>query len=285
MHRLRAKHRTELVYAGPVAESTNEIRMTPRDNGRQTVVSWSVRIEPETELMESTDAFGNRLLWFQLTEKHRRMVIDCEAVVDVRLPAPPAVEPTWDDLADERLQDELAEYLSPSRYVRWTGPVTSYMAELDLPEEPHVRTWLSTLERRINETVVYSPGSTSVDTPVEEVVHARRGVCQDMAHLAIAICRSRGIPARYVSGWLHNTGHDGPGESHAWIECHLGPAGWIEFDPTHPGMSHRDYVRIGVGRDYADVPPIRGSYLGPPTTSMKVHVIVDEIPLEPRVPG
>ena len=97
-----------------------------------------------------------------------------------------------------------------------------------------------------------------------------RGVCQDMAHLMIAVARRRGVAARYVSGWLNLPGRDDPGESHAWVELAVPGVGWVEFDPTHPDPDQEHYVRLAVGRDYADVPPLRGSYLGPITESMTV---------------
>ena len=275
MPRLRAKHRTELRYAGPIGESVNELRMTPRDWEHQRVVEAATSIEPDTEMRASTDAFGNTVLWFQLTRSHERLVVESTALVDVT-PAAPRGDGRWDGLTDPAFVDRWAEFLTPSRFIRWTAPVAALAAELDLPGNGSVGAWLTALERGVNEAITYTPGATTVDTPVEEVVHARRGVCQDMAHLAIAICRHRGVPARYVSGWLHQPGHDGPAESHAWLEAHVGDAGWVELDPTHPGMD-LDYVRIGIGRDYADVPPIRGSYVGPPTTDLIVSVEVAEL--------
>ena len=117
-----------------------------------------------------------------------------------------------------------------------------------------------------------------MDTPIEEVVRAGAGVCQDMAHLMIALCRRRGMAARYISGWLHLPGIERPGESHAWVEAAVPGLGWVELDPTHPDAAHEDYVRLAVGRDYADVPPLRGSYVGPPTEGMSVAVQVTELP-------
>jgi transglutaminase-like putative cysteine protease len=276
MPRLRAKHRTELHYAGPVMESVNELRMTPKDTPRQCVISAETSVEPEVELRPSVDAYGNRVLWFQLAERHDHLLVEAEAVVEVTAGRAEG-DAEWRALKEPEVLDALAEFLSPSRFVRWTPPLTGLAAEIDLPEGGTVRPWLAAVERGVGATIEYSPGSTGVDTPVEEVVHARRGVCQDMAHVMISICRCHGVPARYVSGWLHQPGHDGPAESHAWVEAYVGDAGWIELDPTHPGMEHLDYVRIGIGRDYADVPPIKGSYVGPATDEMAVVVTVDEV--------
>ncbi len=138
--------------------------------------------------------------------------------------------------------------------------------------------WGASLEAEINKAIVYTTGVTEVDTPIEEVVRVGRGVCQDMAHLMIAVARRRGVAARYVSGWLHLPGLEGPGESHAWVEIAVPGMGWVEYDPTHPAPSTEHYVRLAVGRDYDDVPPLRGSYLGPPTDRMDVVVEVRELP-------
>ena len=113
---------------------------------------------------------------------------------------------------------------------------------------------------------------------MEEVVAVGRGVCQDMAHLMIAVCRRHGLAARYVSGWLFQPGSEGPGESHAWVEAAIPGLGWVELDPTHPAPQHERYVRLATGRDYSDVPPLKGSYLGPATEEMTVTVEVRQLP-------
>ena len=156
--------------------------------------------------------------------------------------------------------------------------MTSSRASSALDESTGVLGWARSVEAGVNQAITYEPGATKVDTPVEEVVRVGRGVCQDMAHLMIALCRRRGVAARYVSGWLHLPGLEGPGESHAWVELAVPGRGWVEFDPTHPDPAHEHYVRLAVGRDYADVPPLRGSYLGPPTEKMAVTVEVRQLP-------
>jgi transglutaminase-like putative cysteine protease len=280
MPRLHAKHRTEIRYAGSVGESVNEIRLTPSGNGRQTV-EWShVRTEPAAELLSHTDAFGNHVQWFQLTEPHERLVVESEAIVLTR-PSVPRADGAGQGLAgaaDPDYNDRYAEFLAGSRHVRWVDPVGEFADELELDESGSALTWARTLEAEVNRAIVYTTGVTEVDTPVEEVVRVGRGVCQDMAHLMIAIARRRGVAARYVSGWLHLPGLEGPGESHAWVEMAIPGLGWVEFDPTHPEPAHEHYVRLAAGRDYADVPPLRGSYLGPPTKGMAVTVEVREVP-------
>ncbi|WP_217922915.1 transglutaminase family protein [Miltoncostaea oceani] len=280
MPRLHAKHRTEIRYAGPVGESVNEIRLLPSGNGRQAVEWATVRTEPPAELLPHVDAYGNEVRWFQLTEPHDVLLVESEAVVVTR-PAPPRAFDSasgFDDTTGDDYGQLYAEFLSGSPFIRWVEPVASFADALELDESFGVLAWARALEAGVNRAITYTQGATRVDTPIEEVVRAGRGVCQDMAHVMIACARRRGIAARYISGWLNLPNHSGPGESHAWAELAIPGLGWVEFDPTHPEPSSEHYVRLAVGRDYADVPPLRGSYLGPPTEGMTVTVEVRELP-------
>lgn len=278
MPRLHAKHRTEIRYAGNVGESVNEVRLTPSANGRQSVEWCHMRSEPAAEMLSHRDAYGNVVHWFQLTQPHGRLVVESEAIVATR-PAPPrdgAGGGSMADAADPRYADAHAEFLAGSRHVRWVEPVGAFADALAL-DDSSALAWGRSLEAEVNRAITYTPGVTQVDTPVEEVVRVGHGVCQDMAHLMIAVARRRGVAARYVSGWLNLPGRDEPGESHAWVELNVPGLGWVEFDPTHPEPRLGDYVRLAFGRDYGDVPPLRGSYLGPATEQMTVTVEVREI--------
>lgn len=280
MPRLHAKHRTEIHYAGPVGESINEVRLMPWPNGRQQVEWATLRVEPAAELVVHADAFGNEVRWFQLAEPHERLVVEAEAVVVTR-PTPPRVPGScrgFDAIDDPAYGDEHAEFLAGSTHIRWVEPVAGFADAMGLDESDGVLGWARALEAGVNASIAYTPGATRVDSPVEEVVRVGRGVCQDMAHLMIACARRRGVAARYISGWLNVPNHEGPGESHAWVELAIPGLGWVEFDPTHPEPASEHYVRLAVGRDYADVPPLRGSYLGPPTEAMAVTVEVRELP-------
>ncbi len=267
-------------YAGTAGESVNEIRLSPSDNGRQRV-EWShVRVEPAAELFGHADAYGNDVRWFQLVGPHERLVVESEAIVvtrpATRLPASAGGELV--ELDDPDYAERHAEFLTASAHVRWGAPVAELAGALALDEGEGALAWVRRLEAEVNRAIVYTTGVTRVDTPIEDVVRAGAGVCQDMAHLMIALCRRRGMAARYVSGWLHLPGIERPGESHAWVEAAVPGLGWVELDPTHPDPAHEDYVRLAVGRDYADVPPLRGSYVGPATEGMSVVVEVKELP-------
>ncbi len=280
MRKLRASHRTELVYAGNARESINEMRQTPLDGGRQAVEMIEVATTPEAELHRHRDAFGNEVVWFQLPDHHEALTVESTAIVRMLSPSDRRAETAvaWSAYDDAPYADAMAEFLLPSALVTWPEAVDYFAQGLEIDPELAPLAWLVALEAAVNRAITYETGSTTVDTPVERVVEARRGVCQDMAHLFIALCRRRGVPARYLSGWLHQAGRELPGESHAWAEAHLPGGEWFEFDPTHPTPDLTDYVRLGIGRDYNDVPPIRGTYVGAPTKSMTVTVEVREIP-------
>jgi transglutaminase-like putative cysteine protease len=281
MLRLHARHRTELRYGGAARESVNEARLVPLSFGRQRVEEASVRVRPDVELSGHRDAFGNEVIWFQVADPHERLVVEAEAVVVVESapPLPPPADPggQWALLETRGYADVLAEYVAPSSLVRWPQEVVELAKSLDLPRDGGVTGWLDALERSVHEALVYEQGVTRFDTPVAEVVRARRGVCQDFAHLSVAICRHAGVAARYVSGWLYRPDGREPGESHAWMEAYVPDVGWVERDPTHPGNPDDRYIRLAVGRDYADVAPLRGTYVGAPTERMTVEVEIEEL--------
>ena len=276
--RLTVRHRTELRYPVPSRESVNHVRLTPVAGPQQEVRAASVQTFPEARISWFDDAFGNRVGWFQVHEPHDRLVVEATAIVEPLHPAratPSALAlAAWEDVELDSYGEDHAEFLVPSTFARWSPTVQQFADELgisaDRPGE-----WLAELEYALAENISYSPGFTRVDTPIERVIQIRRGVCQDLAQLFIALARRRGIATRYVSGWLYRPGADTPGESHAWAEAFLPGVGWIQFDPTHPDPDLGRYVRIGVGRDYADVPPLRGSYVGAVADDMVVEVTVD----------
>lgn len=277
MLKLHVRHRTEMRYAGDAHDSINEVRLAPQTSGRQVVERAGIFVKPYVDVHRHIDAFGNEVAWFQIEDPHDRLLVEAEAIVAVTPHAPHPEAVPWRALDDAKLRCNLQEYLAGSRLVHWADAVESFAAELGCDHIDDVAAWLRAMERGVCDSIRYVPGSTSVDTTVRHVLEVRSGVCQDMAHLFLALCRRRGVPARYVSGWLFEPGRDKPAESHAWCDAFIPGAGWVEFDPTHPEPDLNHYVRIGVGRDYMDVPPFRGTYLGAPTERMIVTVEVDEV--------
>lgn len=278
MLRLRASHRTDIAYAGTVHDSVNEVRVIPHDDGRQAVEDPYVHVEPAADVFLHTDAFGNRVAWFQVATPHRLLRIEATATVtvDPREAAPGAV--AWDAFDDPGLRDEVGEYLLESPRVTPSPAVEAFAAEVDRTGTGDAVEWLRHAERAVCDSIEYQPGSTTVDSTVDHLLEVRRGVCQDMAHLFLALCRRRGVPARYVSGWLYEPERTTPNESHAWCEAWLPGHGWLEFDPTHPEPRLDHYIRVGVGRDYSDVPPVRGHYVGADTQGMTVTVEITPAP-------
>jgi transglutaminase-like putative cysteine protease len=278
--RLRVRHRTELAYAGQARESVNEARLLPVDGPRTAVASAELHVDPGAPVHTHRDVYGNTVAWFQVPEPHERLVVDARCTVLSHDQAPFAGDADaaggWEELADPAVRDAHAEFLMRTPHAAW-GPRVAALADvLPSPHGMGVGEWVEETIQAVHLAVAYTPGATLVDTPVEVVASERRGVCQDLAHLAIALFRRQGVPARYVSGWLHDPARGAPGESHAWVEAFVPGAGWREVDPTHPEPITARWVRVATGRDYADVPPLRGTYQGDATERMAVTVETEE---------
>jgi len=258
--RLAIEHVTSFSYAEPVRSSFNEVRMAPLTTARQNTLRADVFTAPLTAAYWYTDYWGTRMLAFDIAQPHVALEIRAAATVDTG-PAPEVpVNASWDEI--EGVADRFAEYLAPTAYTRCDDNLDDIGGELrrDTP--------LGTVEAVLSwvyEAIAYEPGVTSVHTSAPEVVAAGKGVCQDRAHVALALLRWSGIPARYVSGYLHPhldpvIGDTVDGQSHAWMEVWTG--GWWESDPTNPGTVGRRHVTVGRGRDYGDVAPLKGIYAG-----------------------
>jgi transglutaminase-like putative cysteine protease len=209
--------------------------------------------------------------------------IVAEAVVETRLANPfkglNLMLPDWEDYAPSTFQEE-AEYLVESPYVTLNEKVRVIAEQVKESSNGSVADYLLRLASWIHNELTYDPDATHVHTKLNEVLELRAGVCQDFAHLMIACCRSMGIPARYVSGYLFVGGTDGMrGEqaTHAWLECKLPNGTWLGIDPTNDLLVNDRYVAVHTGRDYTDVTPTRGVYVGTPATSLVVSVTVDRL--------
>lgn len=277
--RLRLLHRTTFVYDGNARDSFNEARLQPSSGGEQQVLSFALRIAPKAQVHAFVDYFGNAAHRFSISDPHPELVIEAQAeiatVPDAERPAVPA-----STLADAGVQDELdlqIEYLQPSRYILLDGELEAAARQV-LPAATSVWADVKTLSGHVSRSLVYRPQATAFDTLAAEALRQRAGVCQDFAQVTIGLCRSAGIPARYVSGYFLNTARR-PGESereasHAWMEAWVPGHGWTGFDPTHDRPADERYIKLAVGRDYADVRPISGTYRGLPNREMRVEVEV-----------
>lgn len=271
--RYRVMHRSDFHYDAPAEESLNETHLRPRNTLRQRVLSNSIDIVPTPETRsELLDAFGNHVTKFMVRGEFEDLSIVATSEVELfEAPQPPS-SPPWEAVCsildrDHRLDTRAAQsFRSPSRLVPISPDLTAYAEVSFDPHRPLVEA-VRELCSRIHRDFVYEPGFTSVTTPVLEVFEARRGVCQDFAHLAVGCLRSVGLAARYVSGYIETfrpsrdqlTGADA---SHAWASTYLPGWGWLDLDPTNDLIVCEEHITTAWGRDYEDVSPVRGSVAG-----------------------
>ena len=260
--RLRIDHTTTFEYNNPISEAYTEMRLKPLEGNGQHVLSFSLSTEPRDEVMQYLDRFGNDVHHFDVIQPHRRLLVRARSEV---------ITPERFTQSEVELSPlDQYDYLNSSQY----APVTTEIAEfahphnlLGAPAETAIR-----LMNIIFEKMKYQKGATDVTTNAAQVLQYGRGVCQDFAHLMLAACRSQGITARYVSGYLYSIGHSTA--THAWVDVFLPGQGWISLDPTHNSEQSGAYVRLATGRDYADVPPTRGIFIGNAKEQMTVQVRV-----------
>ncbi|HTD37563.1 MAG TPA: transglutaminase family protein, partial [Candidatus Limnocylindrales bacterium] len=234
--------------------------------------------------------FGNDVQHFAVLPEHDTLeVIARSQVVTARgrPKAPPPVRRADVD-ADPALLD-LWDFLHESRYVRFGTELDALADAIGTPEPDHdLVAWFRAASKAIHDGFTYETGTTTVRTTVDESIAMRRGVCQDFAHVLIALCRRAGVAARYVSGYVHSGGGEtlGAEASHAWAEAYLGPHGWVGIDPTNDTWIGDQFVRIATGRDYRDVSPVRGTYVGASSSTMAVDVAVEALsPAQQREPS
>ncbi|MFE7718966.1 transglutaminase domain-containing protein [Nocardia rhizosphaerihabitans] len=276
--RIRVVHTTGYVYAAPVTRSFNEARLTPRADSRQNVILNRVETVPATRSYRYTDYWGTAVTAFDLHAPHTELEVTGSSVVETEPFAEPTQELTWDELRGGRIVDRFDEMLSPTAYVPRDRKLATVARQLSRGEEP-AKAVVRAAEW-VHKEMDYIAGTTSVHTSAVEAFAERRGVCQDYAHLTLVLLRSMGIPSRYVSGYLHpkpgaGIGETVAGQSHAWVEAWTGQ--WWGYDPTNNLAVNEQHVSVGVGRDYADVPPLKGVFSGGGSTDLEVVVEVTRL--------
>ncbi|GIF50207.1 transglutaminase-like putative cysteine protease [Asanoa ferruginea] len=272
--RLEIEHKTGFNYDGRVGASYNEARMTPRDEPHQAVLDARVQVWPAARTHRYEDYWGTVVTAFDVHTPHERLAVTASATVET-LPADGlAAGASWADLAVPGTVDRWHELLLPTPHTALDEELTALADELrGAHDTPHGAA-LAVCER-VNTEVAYVAGSTGVQTDAVQAWRQRSGVCQDLSHLTAGLLRAMGVPARYVSGYLHPTA-DAPidepvvGQSHAWVEWWAGR--WTGFDPTNGIVIGERHVVVGRGREYGDVPPLKGVYAGPPNTGQGVSV-------------
>jgi transglutaminase-like putative cysteine protease len=279
--RFTIAHRTRYHYPVPVHDSHTIVHLQPRSDINQYCTRFELSVSPRTRVFSYADRFGNDVQHFAILPEHDQLEIVARSqVVTARGDGAPGSGMPRSLIDQDPQRDELWDYLHESRYVTFSPALDDLLAELGIagPDDDVVQ-WFERASRLLNREFVYDKTTTSVQATVEESVRLRAGVCQDFAHILIALCRRSGIPARYVSGYIDSGGGEmlGAEASHAWAEAYFGPRGWIGIDPTNDTWIGDQFVRVAAGRDYRDVSPVRGVYTGASSSIMSVDVAVEAL--------
>ncbi|HEY1306959.1 MAG TPA: transglutaminase family protein [Vicinamibacterales bacterium] len=267
--RYSIRHVTRFTYESPITESVMETRMQPRGDDLQRCLHFALVTNPTSRVMVYQDHDGNTVHHFDIPGRHSRLTVTADAVVEC-LPSttlPHRLGPgAWAQLDALVASGEAWEYSAPSQFVLQSEALDAFRREIRLDRGHDPLVTLRWLMGEMYARFEYSPRSTRVDSPIEKALAARRGVCQDFAHIFLALVRPLGIPARYVSGYLFrevgSSDRSSDGATHAWVEARLPDLGWVGFDPTNNLIAEDRHVRVAIGRDYADVPPTRGVFKG-----------------------
>jgi transglutaminase-like putative cysteine protease len=269
--RMRVRHTTTYQYSAEVHASYNEARISPLDTPNQFTLEHRVEVHPAANLFRYRDYWGSRVHVFDLHHPHTELTVVGSSLVETAERTPTLDDTVaWDAIDAPGLTDRFFEYLPDTTMTESDDAIRQVARELR--ETPGPAAALSRLGEWLREHVEYETGTTSVSTTAVEVLRAGRGVCQDYAHLGIAVLRAARIPARYASGYLYpdelggEIGEVHQGQSHAWLEAWVGD--WHPLDPTSGSPVAERHVLVARGRDYSDVAPLKGVYHGGPSHSL-----------------
>jgi len=287
--RFNVTHLTRYQYAAPASESFAELRVWPRDTPAQKILKRELVIEPNVRADHYIDYFGNHVEFFSIPFRHNELSVRAAAEVETFPCQPgPAILETPIGEARQIYNSTLVrlfEFLQPTELAPLTPVNRAIDASFFRAAEP-IGPALLRLNEWIFENYEYQPGVTEVSTPLADVIKNRQGVCQDFAHLMLAILRSNGLPARYVSGYIEAFDPEttapeliGAAASHAWVEIFLPGGFWWGLDPTNNQPAGERHVKIAAGRDYNDVAPMRGAYKGVGDQRLQVMVELTRNPI------
>jgi transglutaminase-like putative cysteine protease len=278
--RLRVIHTTRVSYTEPVRTSFNEVRMTPLTLPTQITHDHRIEVGPGVPVWTYCDYWGTFVSAFEITKPHRDLDIMAQATVetDQAISDPGPAPMAWPELRAQAAQNRLLEYLLTTPLTTVTPAVAATV--LDALRGAGPVEAAEEIAARVRAQVGYMPGATGVRTNAQEAWDQRQGVCQDLAHVTVALLRAVGLPARYVSGYLHadpaaEPGQTAVGESHAWVEYWAGS--WRPIDPTSGAPVRERHIVVARGRDYADIPPLKGIYHGAPASALAVTVAVTRL--------
>jgi transglutaminase-like putative cysteine protease len=278
MWRMRVVHSTGYAYKSPATASFNEARLTPRSDSRQNVILSRVETVPPTRSYRYIDYWGTAVTAFDLHAPHTELEVTASSVVETDSSERPAETVTWTELSTEAVIDRFDEVLTATTYVPHSRRVQSVGKRIVKDYSPEDA--VVAAAKWVRSELDYVPGTTGVHSSALDALRESKGVCQDFAHLTLALLRSMGIPSRYVSGYLHPkrkavVGDTVEGRSHAWIQAWTGS--WWDYDPTNDSDINVQYVSVGVGRDYADVTPLKGIYSGGGATDLDIIVEITRL--------
>ena len=275
---------TSYVYDADVVDNLNALRVKPAANRRQRCDEFSVRLTPEVRLHRHSDYFGTEVVEFEISRPHSNLTIDVRARVSTKAPGDPP-QATWEALREPSYREAGGEFLLQTD----DAPMHPVMQEL-LPTTGALSNPLATLlliSELVPDRFEYRQGATYVDSAIADLLSVGAGVCQDFVHLGLCLLRHHGIAARYVSGYLFAAGSGRAQESvevdtHAWLEALLpvldgGEPVWVGADPTNRGLAGESHVKIGHGRHYPDVPPIKGVYRGAANAELDASVTMTRL--------
>ncbi len=287
MNRYRLFHITEFQYDGTVSESYNEVRLRPIQDEMQSCLSFRLITTPGSSPSSYLDYFNNWVHQFNILREHRSLKVEAECVVLVHAPKETAADglPLIELAAMQaELNDEFYDLLAPSVFIPHTRDLIGLAESAERESNGTVGGFIEAAVKLIHSRFTYEKGATHVNSSIQDSLQSRSGVCQDFAHLLIGLARTRGLPARYVSGYMvpkKTAAADASVEeviggqaSHAWAEIYVPGVGWIGEDPTLGCAAGLQHIRVAYGRDYGDVPPVRGVYKGHAGQRLSVDVRV-----------
>lgn len=276
------RYLTSYAYDADIVDNLNALRVKPATNGHQRCDQFNVRLTPEVRLHRHADYFGTEVIEFEVSRPHRQLTIDVRARVSTTAGAEPP-QPTWDALREPGYQEAGGEFLLQTDEAADHPAMRALVETTRTAPSPLAAVML--IADLVPDRFEYRQGATYVDSTVSDLLEGGAGVCQDFVHLALCLLRHHGIAARYVSGYLFATGAAGAADgresievdTHAWLEALLPVPGgaepvWVGCDPTNRGLTAQAHVKIGHGRHYADVPPIKGVYRGAATATHQASV-------------
>ena len=277
--RYEIEHVSNYTYTAPVTRCAMLLCIEPRDDCDQRLLEFRIDTEPLVSLTRDTDNFGNTRHVLAINQSHETLKIAARSMVLAQVDhgIPDRVgNGAWDEIHANRESLANWDYTHSSALIPASATIGQFVQRHRIAPSDDPLESLLRLSEVLYKRLRYVPGITSAESTVDQILQTDRGVCQDYAHAMIAVSRSWGIPSRYVSGYLYDSGQSvhqvADNASHAWVECRLPDLGWIGFDPTNASLATQDHVRIATGRDYRDVSPTRGVIHGGGESRLLVEV-------------